>query len=89
MKTIQDIVALLQQTDVPPEDWPATMALAYVMASMVVLERTTGDAARARAQAALWTIVDEARDAIQEWTPDADASTQLAARFSGRLGEQS
>jgi hypothetical protein len=88
MKVVNDIVALLQQADVPPEDWPATVALAYVMTGMIVMERAEGKG-QERARETLLRIADEIRSAIQEWTPGIDIQTQLAARFSGRLGKES
>ena len=87
MNVVQDIVLLLRERDIPPADWPATMALAYVMAGMTVMEHASNAEGPERAREALLAMVDEVRGAIEGWTPGVDVATQLSARFYGGLHE--
>jgi hypothetical protein len=38
MNVVQDIVALLNQCNIAIEDWPAVVALTFVMTGMIAME---------------------------------------------------
>jgi hypothetical protein len=89
MNVVQDIVALLNQRNITIEDWPAVMALTFVMTGMIAMELSGDKGGPECVRETLLEVVDEIRDAVQEWTPGIDIQTQLAARFSDRLDDES
>jgi hypothetical protein len=57
------------------------------MLGMTAMGNATAPGGRERALNVLCELLDEAKTALHEWTPDVDIQTQLAARHSSRDAE--